>query len=383
MLRKAKKIPTRWWVSLIVLIVVAGGGVTAWRMTRPSTQAVAFTTRTVAAQLQTLKSTVSTSGTIEPATQSDLTFPSAGTVTSVKVSPGDKVAKGQALATMDDTSLRNALALAQADLAAAQTTLSDAQAAGGSSTKIAADQAQVSVAQSSVADAQTALGEATMTSPIDGIVAAVNIATGDKIGSSGARAGSTGSGSAAAIVVITNTSWIVDASVGSADLASLQKGLQAVITPTDSTTSVFGTIASVGVVASSSSSGGATFPVVIKVTGSPTGLYAGGTASVDITVKEVADALTVPTAAVLTQNGQTIVHQVKNGQTVSTPVTVGMVSGTVTQITKGLGDGDQVVVEGFARTATGGATSGRPGGFGGGGFGGGGFGGGNFSRGGQ
>ncbi len=82
----------------------------------------------------------------------------------------------------------------------------------------------------------------------------------------------------------------------------------------------------------------------MAVTGSPTGLYAGGTASVSIVVKEVADALVVPTAAITTADGKTVVTQVKNGQQVSTPVTLGMVQGNLTQITAGLADGDEVLV---------------------------------------
>ena len=145
------------------------------------------------------------------------------------------------------------------------------------------------------------------------------------------------------MVVISTSSWVVDASVGSADLASLKKGLQAEITPTGSATKVFGTVASVGIVASSSS-GTAAFPVTIAVTGSPAGLYAGGTSSVAIIVKQVADVLTVPTLALHTSGDQTVVQQIKDGKQVSTPVTVGTAYGATTQILSGLASGDQVVV---------------------------------------
>jgi len=169
---------------------------------------------------------------------------------------------------------------------------------------------------------------------------------------------------------------VVDVSVTSADLPQLKKGLQAEITPTGSTTKVFGTVKSVGIVASSSSGGSASFPVTIAVTGSPKGLYAGGAVDVAIIVKQVENVLTVPTNALHTVNGKTVVYQMTNGSQVSTPVTVGATYGPVTQILSGLKTGDKVVGTSFRiggatggnRTRQGGTGGGGTGGFGGGGF---------------
>jgi multidrug efflux pump subunit AcrA (membrane-fusion protein) len=201
-------------------------------------------------------------------------------------------------------------------------------------------------------------------------VAQVNIAAGDKVGNAAS--------SSSQIVVISTTSWVVEASVGSEDLPQLKKGLQAEITPTGSTTKVFGTVKTVGIVASSSSGGSASFPVTIAVTGSPKGLYAGGAATVSIIVKQVENVLTVPTSALHTENGKTVVHQMVKGVQVSTLVTVGTTYGAVTQILSGLKTGDQVVGTTFrigGNNPTGGTRTRQGGGTGGGGFGGGGFGG--------
>ncbi len=143
--------------------------------------------------------------------------------------------------------------------------------------------------------------------------------------------------------MISTGSWLVNASVDSADLASLKKGLQAEITPTGSSTKVFGTVRSVGIVASSAT-GTATFPVTIAVTGSPTGLYAGGTAGVAIVVKQIPHVLTVPTLALRTSGNQTVVQQMRNGAQVTIPVTVGTTYGATTQVLSGLKAGDQVVL---------------------------------------
>jgi len=96
------------------------------------------------------------------------------------------------------------------------------------------------------------------------------------VGAGGSGAGGSGgsNSSGAQIVVITTNAWVVDASVSSADLAQVKKGLQAQITPTGARQPVFGTVSSVGVIASTSA-GTASFPVTVDVTGTPTGLYAG------------------------------------------------------------------------------------------------------------
>ncbi|GAB3072333.1 hypothetical protein GCM10027053_41740 [Intrasporangium mesophilum] len=375
---------------------------------RQDPNAAAAQTRTVTASRSTLQQTVSSTGTLEPANQADLSFSAAGTVTTLDATVGQKVTKGQRLATIDDTSLQSQVELAQSQVDQAQTQVDDSSS--GTTAAIAAANAQLASAKAKLSSAQEALAGATLTAPFDGVIASVNTQVGDRVsgsssgtGSSGASGGSGGNGGAgngssganssssqssstAAVTVISTSSWIVTASVTNADLPNVKAGLQATIIPTGSATPVFGTVKTVGIVASSSSSGVAQFPVTIAVTGKPTGLYAGTSVSVSIVVKQLNDVLTVPTLAVRTENGQTVVSLVRNGATVTTPVTVGQVFGAQTQITKGLAEGDQVEmnVATFQRGAgTGTGTNGGrtgTGGFGGtglgGGFGGGGFGGG-------
>ena len=374
---------------IITLVVVGAGG--AWAALR-SSSSQAVTPTLVSAATSTIRAGVSASGTIQPAHRADLTFAVSGTVTSLPVATGDQVKAGAVLATVDTTSLKTTVTSAQASVSATQDQLTAQQDAGSSAVQIASTQAQLTDAQAKLAEAETALAAASMTSPIAGTVAQVNIAVGDKVGStaSASSSSSAGAGSSSAstdassssstaqIVVISTTSWVVEASVGSADLPKLKKGLQAEITPSGSATKVFGTVKSVGIIASSSSSGSASFPVTIAVTGSPKGLYAGGAADVSIIVKQVENVLTVPTSALHTEKSKTVVHQMKNGAQVSTPVTVGTTYGAVTQILSGLKAGDTVVgttfrggnTTGGTRTRQGGGTSGGSSGSG---FGGGGF----------
>jgi len=387
---------------VIVLLVVGGGG--AWAVTR-SSSSTAATPTLVSVTSSTIRQSVSATGTLEPAHRADLTFAVSGTVTALPVVVGDTVKSGAVLATVDTSSLKTAVTSAQASVNAAQDQLTAQQDAGSSAVQIASTQAQLADAQAKLADSETALAAASMTSPIAGTVAQVNIAVGDKVGGTASASSSSASGgggspsasggggsspssasastssSTAQIVVISTTSWVVSASVGSADLPQLKKGQQAEITPSGSTTKIFGTVKSVGIVASSSSSGSASFPVTINVTGSPKGLYAGGAVDVAIIVKQVENLLSVQTNAVHTEGGKTVVYQMKDGAQVSTPVKVGTVYGAVTQILSGLKAGDKVVGTSFrpgGGRPSGGTGTRQGGGTGGGVPGGGGFGGGGF-----
>jgi multidrug efflux pump subunit AcrA (membrane-fusion protein) len=161
-------------------------------------------------------------------------------------------------------------------------------------------------------------------------------------------------------------------------LANIANGDEVTITGTGSTTPVFGLVSSIGIVASSSS-GSSAFPVVVSVTGSPAGLYAGSSVNVSIIYKQLSNVLVVPTLAITRSNGNAYVTVDKNGVKSQHPITVGLSSGGSTQVVSGLSAGDTVVVP-VPTARSGGTTGGFGGGFGGGtgGFGGGtgGFGGG-------
>lgn len=413
-------------VSAVVVVAVVGAGLGYWLSQRGdgSTSAAAtISYRSVAASLQTIRQSVSATGTIAPADEDSLDFSVAGTVTAVKVAEGDHVTKGQVLAKVDSAAARATLAQARATLADARARLDSDTTADADSTQLAADRSAVTSAKGQVSSAKDSLDSATLTSPIDGVVASVNLTVGQQVtggGGGGASAanGSSSSGSSSAqVLVISDKSWVVDTTVDDTQVDLLAKGDQAQIVPgstsasTTATTlpgaaatnTVYGTITSIGMIAStsnSSSSGVATFPVVVAVTGSPSGMHAGDSATLTLIYKQLANVLTVPTTAVHTSGGSPYVLQTKNGKQVQTTVSTGLSSGGLTQITKGLSQGDEVLEPQitFNRSGTNGSNStgnnstnrgtlrgtfgGGTGNFGGGNFGGGNFGGGNFGGGG-
>ena len=76
--------------------------------------------RTATVQRGVVLSTTSATGTLQAATELNVGFMAAGTITSVAVKPGERVKRGQVLGRIDDTSAQQSLDQAQASLATAQ-----------------------------------------------------------------------------------------------------------------------------------------------------------------------------------------------------------------------------------------------------------------------
>lgn len=366
----------RAWLAVpVVLVVAAGSGV--WLMTRDSTAAETSTTTTVSSQ--TIEQTVSADGTIAARKSSDESFAVSGTVTKVLVAEGDKVKKGAALARVDDTALVASRAAAVTSLEAAVTQLGEDEDNGESDVQLAADNAAVVSARANLADARAAVDDATLRASIAGTVTSIDLAKGDVTGSSsssnGASSGmggdSTDSSTTAdtttgTISIVSTNSFVVDGTVAAADTDQLKEGLQAEITATGVDDTIYGTVSEVGLVAQTNDSGAAVFPVTIEVTGKQEDLYAGVSATVSIVVKQIPDVLTVATNALSTEDGKTYVTKLVDGKEVKTEVETGETYGMATEVTSGIEEGDEIVVQGF-RARSGGSGEQQQGGFPGGG----------------
>jgi macrolide-specific efflux system membrane fusion protein len=395
------------WIALgaaIVLVLAGlGGYLVASSGSSPASAQVTTTTETVSTG--TLRQTVTASGTLAPAVDDTLGFSSSGVVTSVVATVGQAVSKGQKLATIDSASLAATVAQDNATVATDQAKVDDDTDV--SAAQLTADQAAVTAAENALSSAKTALAGATLTSPINGVVASVGLTVGEQVsgsGSGGSGSGGSGSGgsgsdssgtgstassdsSASDIEVISTNSWIVNATVDATSVALIKAGEEAQLAVTGVNGTIYGTISTIAVLPSSTEET-ASYPVVIAVTGSPSGLRDGEQVTASLIYKQLADVLLVPTLALhRASDGSEYVNKVINGKVEPTTVQVGSSSGAETQVTSGLSAGDVVQIQ-VARPAagTGGGSTTRTGTFGGGtgrsGFGEGGFGGGGFGGGG-
>lgn len=346
----------RWWILLLVVVLLSGGG--AW-FALAGGQATDNTTRiTETVSRGTYKSTVSATGTITPKRDKDVSFTSSGTVTAVEVAVGDRVQKGDVLARIDSTALVAQRDAAQSQVTAAQTQLDGDSSA--SSTQLAADEASLAAAKSQLAQAQTAVDNAVLRAPFAGQVSKVGYAVGDLVGGTSGQGNGNSGSTTAAITVISPRTLLVDANVSASDVSRLKNGMQAEITPTGGGQVVYGTVSEIGVIASASSSGAAQFPVTIAVTGTPSGLYPGSSATVAITVSQATNVLTVPTQALHSSGNTTYVYVISGSNRVKTTVTIGASYGPQTEVLSGLKEGDTVEVISFTRPrTTGNGTSGN------------------------
>jgi multidrug efflux pump subunit AcrA (membrane-fusion protein) len=231
-------------------------------------------------------------------------------------------------------------------------------------------------------------------------------------GSSPSASGSAASSSSPDIEVISQGQYTVSLSVGSGDIDRVAVGQTATVTVTTSSAaggrggffgqlfgggaggaartgtggtggtggaasggtgaSATGSVTSVSKVASASS-GVAGYPVVITFNADANAFYPGATVTGAIATQAKTDVIQVPTRAVSTQNGKSVVTVATTGKlggpTEARVVTTGVTAGGQTEITSGLKAGEQVVIT-IPAAFGGGAGRGGTGGFGGGGFGG-------------
>ncbi len=222
---------------------------------------------------------------------------------------------------------------------------------GSTSQQIQMDRSQVEIDQVGVSSAQSALDNASITSPVNGVVASVNIAAGDQAGSANGSANSSGASSTTsssststpAIVVITPGAFEVAGSISDALVNEITTGQKAQVIVAGSNEALTASVTAVAQQATITS-GVATFPVTVTLDGTNPALRDGMSASVNVIVNQVVQVLTVPTSAVHAGSSGTTIQVLVNGAAQSRSVEVGASDSLRTQILSGLSAGDQVIV---------------------------------------
>jgi RND family efflux transporter MFP subunit len=226
----------------------------------------------------------------------------------------------------------NQVALAQQSVTSAQHNYA-LKVAPASAEQIAADQASVESAKVALANAQQALALATLTSPVDGVVVAVNVAP-NVVAPSGYA------------IEVGTSSPQVTASVTEADFPSLAIGQTAQVTITALKQTVAGTVTQISPTASTSgSSSVVTYTVVISLVDAPATVAAGMSADISITTASASDVIAVPSTALVGSTGNYSVRVLgSNGQLETVPVEVGLVTTSMVEIKSGIAEGDTVVI---------------------------------------
>jgi RND family efflux transporter MFP subunit len=264
-------------------------------------------------------------------------------ITQVMVRTGDHVTKGQPLFGLDPiplqvlgATLANRLQVLQADLTIQQGELAVAQAKGsplapGIQARIQSDQAQIALTQQLIAIAQGR--SATVTAPLDGEVAAVNIAPGQRV-----------SPGASLVAIVDFAQIEVTANLPIAEERNVTEGAFAELTfPTLPDLTLPAVVRSIP---PSASNNGLTFQVVVDATNTPDKRVRPGLQSyARVTVTHIAK-LVVNKLGVLNIDQDPSVFVI-DGQTAHRhKVQVGLGDETHYEILSGLSAGDRVVIVG-------------------------------------
>jgi len=402
----------KWWTAGLALIIVAGGGGGyGWWTAHQGKKPLQAALQTTPVRKGKLESAISGTGNIETANRETLKASSSGKIAAVSVKQGDKVKKGQTLATFEQddsssTSKETQIRSKQLDLKKKQLDLdnlqkqfkeaSDDDKRAELSISIQKQQLDIESTKEDIASLQKDEEDTLdpITAPIDGMLATFSLAVGDNIG------GQNSSSSSSLGEVVDYDHLQIVVGIDELDISKVKLGQPATILvealPNQPFTGKVTSIAEEG----TATSGVAAFDVTVTLD-DIANLKAGMSAEATIIVEQKADALYLPIEAVqslgnryfvmvpstepqgtateepaATENPQrqsrTAASELQSGVK-RVAVEVGIHNEDFIEIVSGLQEGEFVVVPTVAGNSSNQNSFGGAGGFGAGGFGGGGF----------
>ncbi|MCL8251615.1 HlyD family efflux transporter periplasmic adaptor subunit [Aeromicrobium fastidiosum] len=195
---------------------------------------------------------------------------------------------------------------------------------------LAQDQASIDTAEAQLTEAERQLKSAELTAPFAGEILSVSVVEGDVVADSDV-----------VIVIKGDGATTVTTTVTLDQIQDVAVGQTASVTPAGAVEATGGTVSSIGLLPDASS-GTSTYPVTIELA-EPVAAPEGSTASISVVTGRAESVLTVPSSAVSTTI-RTTVSVLVDGRPVVTPVTVGVVGATRTEITDGLTRGQEIVL---------------------------------------
>jgi HlyD family secretion protein len=368
---------------LLIMLVLVAGWFAYTRIFKTKTTQVSYKTATVTRG--TLIEAVSATGTVSSANNTPVVTQVTGAITKIYVKNGDSVKAGSPIATLQldqysqlkysqsyssyksaQNSLESAktqlVSLRSAKLTADNNFLKGAIEKGKDKDSVTyqtlndaakvADQ-NYSHQEDVIAQAQLQLTNAalslqqlspTVSAPISGTISGLALQEGSVIPAQAISSGSSNQVTSQNIANITTSAIpIVAADLSEVDIPKVQVGNKATLTfdafPDKTFTGKVFSINTTGTV----SSGVTSYLVTVTLDTENALIYPNMSAAVNIIVNVKDNVLSVPFAAVQTQNGQQYVRVLKNGAVENVNVTTGISSDTNTEITSGLNEGDAVV----------------------------------------
>lgn len=354
------------WIGVGLLTVIVA---TVWVLSKDDQkEGISFKTEKV--MPQTLKSSITATGTIEPVTSVTVGTQVSGIVNKLYVDYNSIVKKGQVIAELDKTNLLSQLNTAKANLNSVLSSLNyqtanfkrysnlykkglvSADEYENARLNYVQSKEQVASAREEVQRAQTNLGYATITSPIDGVVLSKSVEEGQTVAASF---------NTPELFKIARdlTDMQVIADIDEADIGNVKVGERVDFTVDACPDQTFsGTVKQVRQEATTTNNV-VTYEVVISAPNKDLKLKPGLTANVTIYTQEQANVLSIPNKAlrftptketvgnrqIIDTKGKNKVWTLKDNKIIAYAVNIGFSDGTHTQILSGIRQGESVITE--------------------------------------
>jgi macrolide-specific efflux system membrane fusion protein len=271
-------------------------------------------------------------------------------VTAVNVKVGDRVRKGDVLASADGSFLQAQIDEATNARSAADISLSQASTNLANATSKTTDQAQIAYLNAETADARAIAAESalqaqaaflSLVAPADGIVTTVAIRVGDTAPSSAA-------------ITLASTTLQVTTGIVESDIGKISIGQKATVTIAAVAASLGGTVSAIAPSGSASgNSGVVSFAVQVVLDAPPDSVRPGMSADVSVVTASATNVLAIPSRALSGTAGNYTVRVIAADGTIAVrSVTVGLVTSSLAEIQSGLQAGEQVVTGTSSTQAT-------------------------------
>lgn len=286
------------------------------------------------------------SGTIEEGSGAALSFPVSGTVTGIYVATGSHVRKGQLLAKLDASSMRNMYDAARATLDQAEDARQRMEKlySKGSLPEMQWVEVESKLKQARSAEAVAAknLRDCNLYAPFSGVVAEKTADEGQNV-----------MPGMPVLKLVTSGTLKVSVPVPENEIAGVTEGCRAVVTvPALGDRRFDATVVEKGIMAHQLSR---SYEVKLRIDGRDTDLMPGMVAEVTLVKKGTSDAVPVIPARVVQtdEHNRTFVWTVSNGKAMRRNVTCGAYRADGVEIVSGLIAGDRIIVEGHEKVCDG------------------------------
>jgi len=290
----------------------------------------------------TLKETLVIGGQTKAEDQIDLKFESSGKVIYLPVAEGDQVKAGQLVAQIDTTSLKNALAQAEASLRKFESIRTETYETYKVETQTNVIKEKLRQADENVETyrlaaeaARIALQKAYLYSPISGTITDLSINVGDYV--------TAGTSVIATIANLENIYF--QAEIDEEDIAKINQQQEVTIKLDAYPNQSFaGRLADVKKEISSNSSGDSILEAHILFLENPTLDFIGLSGDALFTLSQTENTLAIPLEALVYYQNQNYVFTLNNSLARRVPIKLGMESDNLIEVTDGANDGDLVIL---------------------------------------